>query len=68
MLCKRGASGVFSGSAYGSTSVITPDCPGAVSMFSGVLLPSVTERVAEMSIYCAHKKVNIFSTLLLLYS
>lgn len=48
--------------------VLTPDDPGAVSMFSGVLLLSVTENVAELSGLCSCEKVNMFSSLLLLYS
>lgn len=47
--------------------VMSPDVPGAVSMFSDVALPSVTEP-AEWSGLCSHEKVNMFSSLLLLYS
>lgn len=47
--------------------VMSPDDPGAVSKFSGVTQLSVTENVAESSSLCSHEKVNMFSSLLLLY-
>lgn len=47
--------------------MVSPDYPGAVSMFSAVSLPSVSKKTAEMSGFCAHEKVNMFSSLLLLY-
>lgn len=48
--------------------VMSPDDPGAVSMFSDVPLPSTTYNVAELSGLCSSEKVIMFSSLLLLYS
>lgn len=47
--------------------VMSPGGPGAVSKFSGVVLDSATEDVAQFPALCLHKKVNIFLSLLLLY-
>lgn len=41
--------------------VMSPDDAGAVSMFSGVALSSVTDYVAQLSGLCSLKKVNMFS-------